>query len=56
LPEGDVDLDMNELIRRVARGGGRPELASGAGIPQCAEVARKILTTEGRNRTWRKKT
>ncbi|MCR4876161.1 MAG: hypothetical protein K5922_03210 [Clostridiales bacterium] len=52
----DVNLDMNELIRRVARGGGRPELASGAGIPQCAEVARKILTTEGRNRTWRKKT
>ena len=51
----DVDIDMNELIRRVGRGGGRPDLASGAGIPQCAEVARKILMTEGKNRAWRKK-
>ena len=51
----DVDIDMNELIRRVARGGGKPDLASGAGIPQCAEVARKILTTEGKGKTWRKK-
>ncbi len=51
----DVDVDMNELIKRVARGGGRPDLASGAGIPQCAEVALKILVTEGKNRKWRKK-
>ena len=43
-----VGIDMNELIRRVARGGGRPDLASGAGLPQCAEVARKILATEGK--------
>ena len=50
----DVDIDMNELIRRVGRGGGRPDLAGGAGIPQCAEVARKILITEGKNRKWRK--
>ena len=49
----DVNADMNELIRRVARGGGRPEMASGAGIPQCAEVARKILVTEGKGRNWR---
>lgn len=51
----DVDIDMNTLIRRVGRGGGRPDMASGAGIPQCAEVARKILITEGKNRQWRKK-
>jgi len=51
----DVEIDMNELIRRVARGGGRPDMASGAGIPQCAEVARKILVTEGKDRSWRKK-
>ena len=51
----DVEIDMNELIRRVARGGGRPDMASGAGIPQCAEVARKILVTEGKSRSWRKK-
>lgn len=51
----DVDIDMNELIRRVGRGGGRPELASGAGLPQCAEVARKILMTEGKGKTWRRK-
>ncbi|MBQ9211241.1 MAG: hypothetical protein IJ153_06010 [Clostridia bacterium] len=51
----DVDIDMNELIRRVARGGGRPELASGAGISTCAEVAKKILITEGKGKTWRKK-
>ena len=50
----DVEIDMNELIRRVARGGGRPELASGAGISACAEVAKKILVTEGKGRTWRK--
>ena len=49
----DVNADMNELIRRVARGGGKPEMASGAGIPQCAEVARKILVTEGKGRNWR---
>ena len=51
----DVEIDMNELIRRVARGGGRPDMASGAEIPQCAEVARKILVTEGKDRSWRKK-
>ena len=51
----DVDIDMNELIRRVARGGGRPELASGAGIAECAGVAKKILMTEGKGKTWRKK-
>ncbi|MBR2824561.1 MAG: hypothetical protein IKE24_12865 [Clostridia bacterium] len=50
---GDVDIDMNELIKRVGRGGGRPDLASGAGIPQCAEVAKKILTTEGKGKSWR---
>ncbi len=44
---GNVPIDMAELIRRVGRGGGRPELASGAGIPECANVARKILKTEG---------
>lgn len=43
----DVKIDMNELIKRVGRGGGRPELASGAGIPECVSVARKILMTEG---------
>ena len=42
----DVDLDMNALIKRVARGGGRPEMASGAGIPECVGVAKKILMTE----------
>ena len=42
----DVPVDMAELIRRVGRGGGRPELASGAGIPECVNVARKILVTE----------
>ncbi len=51
----DVDIDMSELIRRVGRGGGRPEMASGAGISQCAEVAKKILMTEGKGKTWRKK-
>ena len=44
----DVEIDMNRLIKRVARGGGRPELASGAGIPECVETARKILLTEHR--------
>jgi len=43
---GDVPVDMAELIRRVGRGGGRPDLASGAGIPECVNVARKILVTE----------
>ena len=43
----NVPADMNVLIRRVARGGGRPDMASGAGIPQCAEVAKKILAAEG---------
>ena len=43
---GDVPVDMAELIRRVGRGGGRPDLASGAGIPECVNVARKILITE----------
>ena len=42
----DVPVDMAELIRRVGRGGGRPEMASGAGIPECVNVARKILMTE----------
>ena len=44
----DVKIDMSELIRRVGRGGGRPDLASGAGIPECVGVARKILMTEYR--------
>ena len=43
----DVKIDMNELIKRVGRGGGRPDMASGAGIPECVNVARKILMTEG---------
>ncbi|MBR3334248.1 MAG: hypothetical protein IKG23_08165 [Clostridia bacterium] len=43
----DVKIDMNELIKRVARGGGRPDMASGAGIPECISVAKKILMTEG---------
>ena len=43
----DVKIDMNALIKRVARGGGRPDMASGAGIPECVSVARKILMTEG---------
>lgn len=43
----DVPLDMGALIRRVGRGGGRPDLASGAGIPECIRVAEKILKTEG---------
>jgi len=43
----DVAIDMNELIKRVGRGGGRPDMASGAGIPECVSVARKILMTEG---------
>ena len=42
----DVPVDMAVLIRRVGRGGGRPELAGGAGIPECVNVARKILVTE----------
>lgn len=42
----DVPVNMAELIRRVGRGGGRPDLASGAGIPECVNVARKILVTE----------
>ena len=42
----DVPVDMAVLIRRVGRGGGRPDLASGAGIPECVGVARKILMTE----------
>jgi alanyl-tRNA synthetase len=44
----DVRIDMNELIRRVGRGGGRPDMAGGAGIPECVGVARKILMTEYR--------
>ena len=43
----DVKIDMNALIKRVGRGGGRPDMASGAGIPECVSVARKILMTEG---------
>ena len=43
----DVKTDMNGLIKRVARGGGRPDMASGAGIPECVSVAKKILMTEG---------
>ncbi len=43
----DVKIDMNALIKRVGRGGGRPEMAGGAGIPECVFVARKILMTEG---------
>ena len=43
----DVRIDMNQLIKRVARGGGRPDMASGAGIPECVTVAKKILITEG---------
>ena len=42
----DVPVDMAVLIRRVGRGGGRPEIAGGAGIPECVNVARKILMTE----------
>ena len=42
----DVRIDMAELIRRVGRGGGRPDMAGGAGIPECVHVARKILKTE----------
>ena len=45
---GDVPIDMAELIRRVGRGGGRPDMAGGAGIPECVNVARKILMTEFR--------
>ena len=45
----DVKIDMNSLIKRVARGGGRPDMASGAGIPECTLIARKILMTEGIN-------
>ena len=43
----DVKTDMNELIKRVGRGGGRQDMASGAGIPECVSVAKKILETEG---------
>ena len=42
----NVKIDMSELIRRVGRGGGRPDMAGGAGIPECVNVARKILKTE----------
>ena len=45
----DLKTDMSVLIRRVGRGGGRPDLASGAGIPECVATARKILMTEGIN-------
>ena len=51
----DVALNMNDLIKRVGRGGGRPDLASGAGIPQCAEVAKKILMTEEKGKNLRGK-
>ena len=44
----DVDIDMGVLMRRVARGGGRPDMASGAGMEQCVTVACKILMTEGK--------
>ena len=44
----DVRIDMNGLIKRVGRGGGRPDMASGAGIPECVGVARKILMHEYR--------
>ena len=43
---GDVPVNMSVLIRRVGKGGGRPDLAGGAGIPECVGVARKILMTE----------
>lgn len=43
----DVKVNMNDLIKRVGRGGGRPDMASGAGIPECVFTARKILMTEG---------
>ena len=42
----DVGIDMAVLIRRVGRGGGRPDLAAGAGIPECIAVAEKILKVE----------
>lgn len=42
----DVDIDMAVLIRRVGRGGGRPDLAAGAGMPECIAVAEKILKVE----------
>ena len=42
----DVPVDVAVLIRRVGRGGGRPDLAGGAGIPECVNVAKKILVTE----------
>ncbi len=51
----DVDIDMSELIRRVGRGGGRPDLANGAGVRECVAVARKILITEGKGKSWRKR-
>ncbi len=51
----DVNLDMSELIRRTGRGGGRPELASGAGIRECLDAARKILITETRSNDGRVK-
>ena len=44
----DVNIDMAVLMRRVARGGGRPDMASGAGMEQSVTVARKILMTEGK--------
>lgn len=43
----DVKVNMNDLIKRVGRGGGRPDMACGAGIPECVFTARKILMTEG---------
>lgn len=51
----DVDIDMRELIQRVGKGGGRADLAGGAGIRECVRVARKILLTEGKGKSWKKR-
>ena len=51
----DVNIDMAELIRRVGRGGGRPDLASGAGVEECVATAKKILVTESRGKSLRRR-
>ena len=44
----EAPWDMARLLRDCGgHGGGRPDMARGAGIPECVSVARKILATEG---------
>ena len=40
----DVSQDMAALLRQVARGGGKPDMASGAGTEESVQAAARILS------------